>query len=522
MRFKITTILVFAALCCSQVIWGRAQSTNPTLTPQSQQAFIQEWSEEIIFPSAIRFNLTIALPPPEVTAVTLTIKPETQPTITIPLDLSSTVKVGGDVTGIVYIWQFPADNPPLLFKDITFDWQVTSQSNQNAKIEDRFIFIDQRANWLRDISVGSTLKLTIPNGKASSITVTPIYSQTGIDDLTASLKKTSDLLVKNLGAIPTFDLMIYDTTQLPICSKNAKAESVAVAPISGLEVSCLPTTADQIFAKNGYTVLQLKSPTLGDILTAVSDYVVEQSYIADWSGKNVPEWFKAGLTEFYSPMLKAELNAPVVAAARSNSLLQLDVMAKALTANTNSELWRSESYGLVVYIASQIGVDGLFKLATDAGTASSFEAAYQAAVGKPLDTLLGNFGRWLFTDAASGAFTFTIYQPATPSPTPTRTPTVTKTPLPSTTPSFTPSATVTGVLSLTPLPSRTPTATSTPAPATNTPRPAGSLNTLTPTPALTTLATNATNTNLTIGIIILIAGSIIVVIAAFILFRPRR
>lgn len=185
-------------------------------------------------------------------------------------------------------------------------------------------------------------------------------------------------------------------------------------------------------------------------------------------GGNVPEWFREGLTEFDSA-LKVELNAPVLIASRSNSLLQLDVMAKAPAPNSNIDLWRSESYGLVVYVASQIGVDGLFKLASNAGTATSFEAAYQTALGKPIDTLLGSFGRWLFTNAAAGAFTFTVYQAATPSPTPTRTPTITRTPTPTNTATFTPTPTVTGVLSLTPLPSRNPTFTSTPAPATNTP-----------------------------------------------------
>ena len=80
MRFKLTTILLFATLICSQVVSGRAQTANPT--PQSGQAFIQEWSQEVIFPSAVRFNLTVALPPPEVTAATLIIKPESQAPIT--------------------------------------------------------------------------------------------------------------------------------------------------------------------------------------------------------------------------------------------------------------------------------------------------------------------------------------------------------------------------------------------------------------------------------------------------------
>lgn len=520
MRLKLTTILLFVALFCGQVVLGRAQSANPT--PQPEQAFIQDWSQEVIFPSAVRFTLTLALPPDQVKDVTLTIKPENQSPITIPLDLGSTTIVGGPVTGIAYLWQIPADNPPILFKDITFDWQATSQSGQSAKIEDKFNFVDQRANWLRDLAITNNLKLTLPNGKPSSSTITPAYTRTGIDNLTTNLKQVADLLAANLGSIPTFNLLVDDTTLLPICTNNAKGESVAVATSSNTEVACTPDLADKIFVLSGYTTLKLTSSTLGAIQSAVSNYIVEQSYASGWSGKNIPEWFQAGLTEFYSPDSKADLNAPALIAARSNSLLPLDVMAKTPATNTNADLWRSESYGLVVYIASQIGVKGLFKLATDAGTAASFEESYQSATGKPINSLLGSFGRWLFTDAASGAFTFTAYQAATPSPTPTRTATFTLTPTPSSTPTFTPSPTVTGVLSPTPLPSHTPTLTPPPAPATNTPRPAGSLNTPTPTPAQNTTATNVTNTNISVGIIILAVGAIIVLIAAYILYRPRR
>ncbi|MEP6984907.1 MAG: hypothetical protein ABI970_04890 [Chloroflexota bacterium] len=520
MRHKLTIILLFVALFCGQVLLGRAQSANPT--PQAQQAFIQRWAQEVIFPSAVRFTLAIALPPEQVKAVTLTLKPETRAPITIPLDLSSAIITGGDVTGIAYVWQLPADNPPLLFKDINFDWQVTAQSGQSASVEDKFIFEDQRVNWLRDLPVTDTLKLTFPNGKASSSTVTPAYTHTGIGDISTTLKQVADLLATNLGSIPTFDILIYDTTQLPICSKNAKGESVAVGAISSAEVACVPSSADQIFSASGYTTLNLKSSSLGDIQSAVTDYIVQQSYAPSWSGKNIPEWFQAGLTEFYSADLKSNLYAPALIASRSNSLLSLDVMAKAPATGTNVDLWRSESYGLVVYIASQIGVDGLFKLASNAGTASSFEAAYQTALGKPIATLLGSFGRWIFTNSALGAFTFTVYQAATPSPTPTLTATITQTPTPTDTATFTPTPTVTGVISLTPLPSRTPTFTPTPAPATNTPRPAGSLNTLTPTPTQPSAAANVTNADRSLGIFILVAGAIIVVVAAFILFRPRR
>lgn len=514
MKFKCLAAILLLALC-GQTLLAHAQSTNPT--PQPEQGVIQQWSQEVLFPAAIRFTVTIALPPAQVSAATLTIKPETRSSVNVPIDIASSIIVGGEITGLAYIWQIPTDNPPLLFKDIAFDWQITTQAGQTAKIEDKLIFTDQRTHWLQDFTISSSLKLTFPDGKPTVSTVTPTYTRTGLDNLTTNLKQVTDLLSTNVGSLPNFNILIYDTTQFPLCAKNAKGETVATSADGGVEVACSPTTADQIFTASGYTALKLNASKLGDIQSAVSDYVVQQTYAQTWSGKTIPEWFKSGLTNFYSPDSKAEQSAPIFSAARTNALLPLDVMAQPPT--TNTDFWRAQSYGLVVYIASQVGVDGLFKLAKSAGNADSFDAAYQTTLGKPIGTLLDNFRRWLFTDAALSAFTFTPYQAATPSPTPSRTPTLTQTPTATPSATFTPTATVTGVLSPTPQSTFTPTWTPSPAPATNTPRPAGSLDTPTPVPVQTPIGTTS---RFNAGIIILVVGVIIVAIAALILFRPRR
>lgn len=515
MVLKLTTLLLCAVLLCSQVLLSQAQDV--TATPQPQQTFIQSWDEEIIFPAAVRLTMTMNLPPEQVKSVNLTIKSDAIPPIRIPIDISANTFVGGPITGIAYVWAIPTDTPPVLFKDITIDWEATSQTNQTAKVEDKFTFLDPRAYWLRDLTITNSLKLTLPNGKAPQGTITPVYSHTGLDDLATNLKQVTDLLSKNLGNIPGFNFLINDTKLL--CTKNTNGELVAIGPTSNTEVPCSNDTASKIFAASGFTPINLSNSALDNVQSAVSRLIVQQAYASHWSGKNVPQWFQSGLIEFYAPDSKAQLKGAALIASRSNSLLSLDVMAKAPTANVNADLWRSESYGLVVYIASQIGVSNLFKLASDAGNTASFAQAYQTATGKSIDTLLVSFGRWLFTDTASGAFTFTVYQAPTPSPTPSRTATVTRTPIPTATDTPTPTATVTGELTNTPLPTHTQTPAPTTAPASNTPRPAGSLNTLTPTPPFNTTVSNNT---LNVGVIILALGAIIVVVAAVILFRPKR
>ncbi|MCC6892541.1 MAG: hypothetical protein IT321_06960 [Anaerolineae bacterium] len=487
-------------------------------TPQPEQGFIRSWEQEIVFPSAVRFSVTLGLPPEQVTEVNLTLQPETRPAINIPLVLADTVVIGGEVTVVEYLWQIPPTDPPLIFRDITLTWAATTTDGQMARIQDTFTFNDERASWLQDVEVSNNLRVTLPNGAPSDSIATA--TRLGLGEFRNTLEQVTSLLNTNLGSIPNFRIIIYDDT-LPICSENADGELVVLGYKTNMEVPCNPSAANNIFTDSGYTVLQVKSDSLGEIEQTISTYVVRQSHEQRWAGRDVPEWFKAGLTQFYTPTLKNELGAPLFTAARTNSLLPLDTMSQTAAEGTNFELWQSESYGLVVYIASQVGVDGLYRLANDAATASTFAEAYANTVGKSLNTLLDSFERWLFTDAAISAFAFTPYQAATPSPTPSRTPTTTRTPLPTTTPTPSLTPTVTGVLSRTPLPSNTPTRTPTEAPATNTPRPAGSLNTPTPEPP-TSLAANVPNPSLTLGIAILVIGAILILITAVFLFRPKR
>ena len=509
-------VLAATILTMSSLASVDAQSTA---TPQPEQSYIRSWEQEIVFPGAVRLSITLGLPPEQVTEVSLTLQPETRPAINIPLVLADTVTIGGDVTVVEYLWQIPASDPPLLFRDIDLTWVATTTDGQTARIQDTFTFTDERANWLQDIGVSNNLIVTLPNGAPSDSTATA--TRLGLGEFREKLKQVTDLLSANLGSIPNFSLIIYDET-LPICSENTDGKLVALGYNTGMEVPCNPATANSIFTDSGYTLLQVKSDSLGEIEKTISAYVVRQSYEQRWAGRDVPEWFKAGLTQFYTPALKNELGAPLFTAARTNSLLPLGTMSIPATEGSNTELWQSESYGLVVYIASQIGVDGLYRLANSAATTATFAEAYESVVGKSLNTLIESFERWLFTDAAISAFAFTPYQAATPSPTPSHTPTASRTPLPTTTPAPTVTPTVTGVLSRTPLPSNTPTLTPTTAPATNTPRPAGSLNTATPQPATNTLASNSPNPSLTLGLAILVVGAILIVITAVILFRPKR
>jgi hypothetical protein len=171
-------------------------------------------------------------------------------------------------------------------------------------------------------------------------------------------------------------------------------------------------------------------------------------------------------------------------------------------------IWQAQSYGMVLYIAQQIGVEATFALAR----AEDFAAAYSQATGETLTALIAAWEAWVFTDEAVRVYSYSIYAPTTPTPTATFTPTLTRTPRPPTeTPTLTPD------YSPTPRPSRTPI----PPTRTITPLPAQSFllrPTAAPTPVPASVA-NSPIPGLTLpqvvaGSVVLIAGILLVALIA--------
>jgi hypothetical protein len=427
-------------------------------------------------------------------------------------------------------------------------------------------FTDQRATWVQESDPAGKLILTIPAREPSleSVPVTPVDVQVettpepvtapdepavgdivtipteiGIEAATPQLaftpsdpQPTVDLtvigvsrlmtdlqpvyasLAQNTGQDLSLNLLVYTDAFPPGCTQNDENQPVARGPVSGIEIPCDESLANVIFRASGYELLQSMSSNLNQIEIVVTAAMVARFYEIAWQGKAVPDWFQVGLKQFYAPNLKSSLYPTLMRMARNNGLLPLDGSGSA-----NNDLWQTQNYGLVLYIADQIGVPSLFRLANvDADT---FAAAYQAAMGKPLSTLLNDWERWIFTDRAVAAFSFTAYQAATATPTATRTlsPTPTATATSTVTPTFTP--TVTGVLSATPSPTRTPTRTLTPEPATRTPRPAGSLNTPTPVPTQAVNPISGLSSPVT-ALGILTIGLVLIAVFALFLLRPRQ
>lgn len=500
---------VIFVLCMGLLVTPVVAQDSPTQQPQ--QSYILNWVNEVVFPAGIRFEITLSRPASAIATATLIIEPEGRSAITVDLNLDETTVKGDPYTVLAYVWAIPEDAPPLLFQNIHIDWQIITKENEGARITDDFDFTDQRAQWLQNQNIEGKVTFALPLVNNDETATKAL-----VEMIKRGLTPVYDLLAENTATSPTFNVALYSGGFDAGCSL-IEGQSVSVGPLRQTKVPCVNTTAGAIFNASGYDLVQSSSANFNSIQQALTDYLVRGFYAPLWTGKSVPGWFLNGLSSFYQPNTKITFAPPLITAARTGNLLTLDELA---APSSNAETVQRQSYGMVVYIASQIGVDGLFTLAKSTSDAESFTAAYQAAMSKPIDTLLTDFGRWIFRPEAVNAFNFTPYQGATPTPTATVTATPTHTATPTATDTATPTATVTGELSRTPPPTPVPTVTLTPGKPTVTPRPAGSLNTATPTPVPTLTFNPFANT--TSAIILLVLGLVVIAAVTLISMGLRR
>lgn len=510
-RVLIQCVLVM----CISVMGLAAGAQEESLSQDTGDIYF--YTHTILFPEAVGFNLVVALPSSDIARLTLTLFLPEQAPLVIEVNARQHAIYDQEFTELVYIWENPPDSPVGMLAQVNYQWVVISIRDRVSQAADTFLFGDTRAEWLRDAADDGHLNFTAPEGVLD------------VNVLRNSVRDVYALLAKNTGSSPNFNILLYPPAlSLEFCVANADGQAVLVEPVSKREVRCDDNMAQTVFAAAGYNVLQLPSPLLGiDDRAVLVEFLIERFYAGAWQGKNVPAWFKTGLAQFYLPTLKPELLTLVRPAARNNRLFTLEQMAAGpdITRPDVFALWRAQSYGMVVYIASEIGVPGLFELAGDVENAASFADAYQRATGKPLAALLPAWQNWIFRDAAVAAYAYHPYLAETPVPAPTRTPspfppTATSTYTPSYTPSatatYTPTPTVTGVLSATPLPTNTPRPTNVPPTPSITPRPPGSLiDTPTPIPAAPAAGQVNANSGLYVGIVVFIFALLAVLIVVY-------
>lgn len=483
-------VLLAIGLCLCLVSRTAAQSTA---TPQP---FITGSQATILFPQAIRFRVVTTLPAGGFRSAQLTLTMDNIPLTTLDVDVAQAEQAATTPSTLDVLWTISADPALKLFETLYTTWDVTAADGRQQRFINGVQFVDTRVGWVTAANDAGTLDVAAPNtvGNASSILrgLQPVYRQL-------------------FGAeTPSFRWIVYPPSVTPGCSLDKSGQPVAADTTTGESIACDPAHAQALYDALGYRMLSANAGTSAAAIDAISADLVDERFGDRWRAANVPDWFQVGFMTFFTPSRKTALLATALAAARAQQLYPL-------SATQRDDLWRAESYALVLYLAGRTGVDGLFTLAAKIGPDTAFQPAVEAALGQSLTTFVPTLQRWLLTSAAVDAFNYVPYGPATPTPAPTASPSAT-----ATTP---PTATATPVPSRTPLPTVSPTRTPLTLTPSVTPRPANSLALWTPVPTPTpSVAQPPTGTLTPLEIVLLLFTAAITVglIALYIRLGKRK
>ncbi len=499
MRKQISRLLglTLGALWLTGAIWGmatpvgRAQSDDtPTVapsetpaTPAPTEAVNRIWGYRVdnVFPAALRFFVGLNAARDEITALSLTVHQASGLDATFTLDLDETwLEDESTEASAQFLFEWTFDEPPVPvpFEPLEYTWEATTSDGAVSTVTASLLFQDEwHGEWHGAGSVPLALYWLNPNLAGAR--------------LRKDVLRTYGLVVTHLGEAPNFIFAIYEPRTV-FCrqmrdEESGETVSVVVSRDDGKVFPCSRDAFVQLYTMAG--VIFIERPTFG--YTALQDLlvreVVQRSYAAYWGETDVPDWFTQGLAQLYRQHPNLDLLEIARSAARTETLYPLAQLAHVPAPDApyaERRLWEAESYLLTLYLADRYGADAPFALAQSVPQYADFEAALSALTGADAETLWVQWQRWLFSDAAARAATWTPYLETTPTLTatpsvtpipPTRTPS--NTPPPSPTPTFSGNTAPTVVVM-----EISPTARPT---LTNTPLPPGSLPTVTPPPTLT-------------------------------------
>lgn len=441
--YRFTLLLIFA--CMGGVL---SAQDDPATTPEPTAPNTQQ-SVEVRFPQVVRFDFAVEVPAAQIVELRLSIEYDENDPIIVTLDPNQGI-ITEPFTGVAYIWDVrSAPQLPRLFNEVVYSWRVITNTNQTILREDTFSYEDTRYNWITDSDEDTGINLTLPENQLNPVA------------MRRSLSIIYDLMRQNTGVQPVFDLLLYPDDITPDCTLNDdEALVITFTEDIEVEIPCDETLIETVLANSDLTVLSVDSPQ--DFAQQVQDDLLDAFYAPLWGDEIiVPEWFRYGLRQFYQTTPDIQAFAVAQRAARNAQLFEMDEMTRIPIHPDAQERWQAQSYGMVLYTADLIGVQDFFDLANSFGEAESFQAAYEAAIDRPLEVLPLGWQNWLFTRAADAAYRYTPYMVDTPTPTHTPTPTITPTITPTAThtpdftPTFTPTNTpITPTPTITPLPAR--------------------------------------------------------------------
>lgn len=472
---------------------GQTPEVLPTQTAQPDSEIIFDSEVELASVQTIRSFFRLRLPASDFEQVALTIAQGGWGEETVEVDLGEVAEITEPEVVFEYLWNIDPESPPTLFEEIRVSWAFTLSSGEQEEVPSTVVYADPRTEWLTETI--DTVTIAIPSNRFDPQVIRE------------SLQEVYELMSDNTGQTASVAVTVFDQTipENP-CIQNAERDSIVMTE-SNAEVPCDIDIIRQIYAANGYTPVQVLTGSAGEVQDVVTEVLFDSLY----TEQNAPEWFLYGLKQFYTPTEKlnflqtsrqsVRINRPI-----ANVSVVPDDPARLL-------IWQAQSYGMVQYMAEQIGVEALFQLAE----AESIEEAYESETGQSIAGLITAWGNWVFTSAAERAYQYTPYLPPTATITPSLTRTLTLTPTATLT--FTLTPTITDTVGFTPSPFPTDTITPTRT-YTVTPRALASLFTPTSEP-VTPLTISADNPSTLIGVGLIGVG-VVGLIALLIFWRPKQ
>lgn len=450
--------LFAVAACCALTFVAYAQTPLPpptaaaTVTVTDQPAAISETpaasetvdplvtnepldlavSADILFPAGIAFQLSFREPTSGIRSITMTAEQPGWAGRTVNVDAAEIAEGENGLLTVNYLWMVGA-NPPQLFEPLTITWSVTSRSDGGETAKTELVFADSRAVWTIVESDDIPVRFAISASRSTAIAAR------------AQLALLSELIDAGGRMVPPINVALFPSgVTIDPCEKS----DILFSPQTALEVPCDSEAASRLYAEQGWdtapmtNALALRGLIAGKILHAV--------YPSLFEAEEVPRWFKAGLIDYLAGSFNINELEAARSASRINSLLpSLDIEPS----NTEAERWRVQSIGMVVYMASRIGVGPMLEMLDRIDSGEPLSDVWLNEAGQTMHVLNASWRNWIFSPYAQAAYSTAPSLAPTPTLAPTRTPSFTPTP----TPSLTPTSTWTN----TPVPSVTPTPTPT-------------------------------------------------------------
>ncbi|GAB4571093.1 MAG: hypothetical protein Kow0077_06830 [Anaerolineae bacterium] len=436
---------------------------------QAQNGHVLQADAEVVFPAVVRFSVLLDIAPAALRGAVLEVSADGEPlfeAVVAPPEESAESGLE-----LVFEWPIVSELSPPLFTDVAFRWVIQYADGSTDEPEGVVSFQPPGEQWR---AVGEPPLVLYVADSTVNLTATR-----------AAVLPVLERLQADTGLEFVFKWAIFPR-DFAFCEVTSDGEEggepfVRSRANPDLQYSCDEALAEELLARDGYAILRRSRPGLLALQDDLSDALFEAFYTAFWQDQEVPIWFRDGLRILYRVNPDPLRLRQVQEAARVGDLYAGNDLLRGRRESDRFDLWSSQTYSQVLYLADAYGADAPFELAR-AIPEMGFDAAFEEITGLSVDLFLTRWERWLFADSAENAFRWTIYVASTPVPTDTLTlsptgvaPTATETATTvvatgTATPTATPTANRAVVTAL-------PTFTPTPdvSQPTNTPRPPGSL-----------------------------------------------